>query len=67
MYTYSRVEIYMICSNCGAVIKDHELVCPYCGFENEKEAKKIQEDYIKDINEKKKELDKEPEIKVYKI
>lgn len=38
----------MICENCGAQIED-ELICPYCGSENEERAQEEQNEVLKDI------------------
>lgn len=51
----------MICKNCGAKISDATLLCPYCDTENEKVAKKQQEDYVNYYEQKKEGLKKTPE------
>lgn len=37
----------MICKNCGGEFSESQLICPYCGSENEVLARKQQQDYIK--------------------
>lgn len=51
----------MICKNCGAKISDTTLLCPFCDTENEKVAKKQQEDYVNYYEQKKEDLKKTPE------
>ncbi len=51
----------MICKNCGAKVSDTTLLCPFCDTENEKVAKKQQEDYVNYYAQKKEELKKTPE------
>ena len=50
----------MICPNCGAEIDEKTVVCPYCDFEIELNAKKEQKEYIADLKEKKKDLQNVP-------
>lgn len=56
----------MICKSCGADIDDKELLCPYCGTENENVAKEEQEDYIESFERKKKDLVNIPKQRVNK-
>lgn len=56
----------MICKNCGAKINADELLCPYCGTENQEVAQKQQRDYIEDYAKKKRGLKKVPETVVKK-
>ena len=56
----------MICKNCGGEFDERQLLCPYCGAENEEEAKKRQADTINEINEKTKEMLQKPEKVVKK-
>lgn len=50
----------MICDNCGAEISESDLLCPYCGAENEKLAQKQQEDVLEEYQQKTKDLQHMP-------
>lgn len=56
----------MICKNCGAVVSEDELLCPYCKGENFDVAKKQQEDYVNQYRKKQEDLKKAPEKVVKK-
>lgn len=56
----------MNCYNCGARISGEELLCPYCGAENETVAKKQQQEIIDDFKQRTEELQQAPEKVVKK-
>lgn len=58
--TVRKKELYMVCKSCGAVIEDELLLCPYCGTENEREAKKQQDEYIESVEQKIEEVKEMP-------
>lgn len=41
----------MICSDCGAEYSDTVLCCPYCGKENEKEAERIKQEKLRQLEQ----------------
>lgn len=56
----------MICKNCGAQIDEIDLLCPYCGTENEKLAKKLHEKDLQLYKFKMEDLAYEPKRKLKK-
>ena len=67
VYVIKFVIITMVmimkCANCGAEINENELICPYCGYENEKVAIEEQANYLNELEKKKENLNYEPERK----
>lgn len=49
----------MLCKSCGAKMEETELLCPYCGAENEKLAAVEQNTYIKHLHQKTESVDKD--------
>lgn len=57
----------MTCANCGAELKQNDLICPYCKSEIEEAAKKTHEDFLDEYERKTRELENLPDKTVAKI
>ena len=51
----------MVCKNCGGEFDSSLLRCPYCGYQNKKEAEKQKSEILKKYDEEAKSIEKEAE------